>query len=453
MKFKDNSVISSTEDFQKTFPKLYNILVDKNIDNLIENHNILIYPNINNKDSSIRGNRKIFETEGKNVKSNNLIGFIGINTETIIMESRFQSENHNHFLEYLLLKVMNLNVVNMEIGFGKENNIYRILEYIFPLFLKEAMKKGIYKEYKHFKYNDLNLKGRVDIKNHIKTNTPFSGNISYTTRQYAQDNDITQLIRHTIEQIKSTHNEVFIQSMRDFETKTYINQIYEITPSFKRANKQKIIYKNKNKKLYHPYFTEYGTLQEYCLMILEKREHGVGENLNKIHGILFDVSLLWEEYIGLLIKDNFSLTNNIKKIGREHLFIDNSNRYVGSIYPDFIGIGQYSQIIADAKYKPESNIRAEDYHQILSYLFRFNRNTGVFIYPKKDNNRDEDKMLHLLNGMRMDGPTIQEDIIVNKLSFPIPNMDSNDFNKYSQEMNKSEKLLMKKLSKFIDVRK
>lgn len=89
----------------------------------------------------------------------------------------------------------------------------------------------------------------------------------------------------------------------------------------------------------------------------------------------------------------------------------------------------------------------------MSYLFRFNRNTGVFIYPKKDNNRDEDKMLHLLNGMRMDGPTIQEDIIVNKLSFPIPNMDSNDFNKYSQEMNKSEKLLMKKLSKFIDVRK
>ena len=64
------------------------------------------------------------------------------------------------------------------------------------------MRKGIYKIYVRNEYNDSNVKGTIDINRHIKMNTPFLGNISYSQREFSYENYVIQLIRHTIEFIK-----------------------------------------------------------------------------------------------------------------------------------------------------------------------------------------------------------------------------------------------------------
>ncbi|MCZ9999532.1 McrC family protein [Brachyspira hyodysenteriae] len=53
------------------------------------------------------------------------------------------------------------------------------------------------------KHNDANVKGTIDINRYIKNNIPFNGKISYNTREYSYDNNINQLIRHTIEYINT----------------------------------------------------------------------------------------------------------------------------------------------------------------------------------------------------------------------------------------------------------
>lgn len=74
-----------------------------------------------------------------------------------------------------------------------------------------------------------------------------------------------------------------------------IAEVTRVTPTYKLANRAKIIRLNQTKPLRHAYFREYRKLQELCLMILNGEKHGLGYQEKKIHGILFDVAWLWEE--------------------------------------------------------------------------------------------------------------------------------------------------------------
>ena len=64
------------------------------------------------------------------------------------------------------------------------------------------MRKGVFKTYVRKTYNDSNVKGTIDIARHIVKNTPFVGNVAYSQREYSFDNDLMELIRHTVEFIK-----------------------------------------------------------------------------------------------------------------------------------------------------------------------------------------------------------------------------------------------------------
>lgn len=67
---------------------------------------------------------------------------------------------------------------------------------------------------------------------------------------------------------------------------------------------------------------------------------------NKIHGILFDVSYLWEEYLAtILTKQGFQHPNNRKGLGC--IYLAEYNRLPR--YPDYYR--EYDRLIVDAKYK------------------------------------------------------------------------------------------------------
>ena len=64
------------------------------------------------------------------------------------------------------------------------------------------MRKGLFKEYIRHNYNDGYVKGTIDIARHIEKNTPFTGNVAYSQREFSYDNSLMELVRHTIEFIK-----------------------------------------------------------------------------------------------------------------------------------------------------------------------------------------------------------------------------------------------------------
>ena len=378
MRITDNHYKIAREDFVAEFPNLSQALLDRTLDNLSIEDSIFIFPNDLKNSSDLERDQKIFETFNQEIKTGNVIGFLGYGKERLTIASRFSDESNDHFLHYLLQKVLNINLTSLDVGLSPEDKFYQLLIYLFPKYLQAALRKGLYKEYQQFFHNDSHVKGVVDVGNHLKKNLPFTGNIAYTTREFTYDNPLMQLIRHTIEYIKTQKSfGALLDSNRE-----NITEITRATPAYKLADRAKIIRMNKIKPIRHAYFREYRKLQELCLMILSREKHGLGPQSQRVHGILFDVAWLWEEYVYTLLPKCFVHPRNKDKTDGISVFSVGKRK----VYPDFYD--RERKIVLDAKYKKleftEKGINREDLFQLISYSYILKAEKAGLIFPSME---------------------------------------------------------------------
>lgn len=348
-----------------------------------EDNDILVFPlSIDDSDDRI-GDSHIVDiyTEDCNsvrIKSGNIMGFVGRKSQQLKIYSRFDSNNNDYFLHYMLQKVLSFNVFNMEFT-SSEENVFDFLLYLFPTLLKHALRQGLYKEYRRKHYNDSEVRGTIDISRHIKENIPFRGTVAYNTREYSYDNSVTELIRHTIEFIRTFPiGNTILSSDRIVEE--YIRDIVLYTPSYNRAERMRIINENLRPRC-HPYYKEYMILQKLCIQILRQEEINYVMDDDRFYGILFDGAWLWEEYLNTLLRDiEFKHPENKLGTGAIYLF-----EHGGQRFPDF----WKKDIVLDAKYKRLAvngnslDISRDDVHQIMAYMYRLKTNKGGIICPYK----------------------------------------------------------------------
>ena len=378
MRITDNQHKIAKEDFVAEYPKLSQALLDRTLDNLSIEDSIFIFPNDLKHSPDLDKEQKILETVNQEIKTGNVIGFLGYGQERLTIASRFSDESNDHFLHYLLQKVLNINLTSLDVGLSPEDKLYQLLVYLFPKYLQAALRKGLYKEYQRFFHNDSHVKGVLDVGNHLKKNLPFTGNIAYTTREFTYDNPLMQLIRHTIEYIKTQKSfGALLDSNRE-----NMAEIVRVTPAYKLADRAKIIRMNKIKPIRHAYFREYRKLQELCLMILSREKHGLGPQAQRVHGILFDVAWLWEEYVYTLLPKCFVHPRNKDKTDGISVFSVGKRK----VYPDFYD--RERKIVLDAKYKKleftEKGINREDLFQLISYSYILKAEKAGLIFPSME---------------------------------------------------------------------
>ena len=379
MRITDNQHRITKEDFVAEYPKLSQALLDRTLDNLSKEDNIFIFPNDLKNSPDLEKDQKIFETVNQEIKTGNVIGFLGCGQERLTISSRFSIKGDDYFLHYLLQKVLHINLTSLDVALSREDKLYQLLMYLFPKYLQAAIRKGLYKEYQRFSHNDSHVKGVIDVGNHLKKNLPFTGNIAYTTREFTYDNPLMQLIRHTIEYIKNQKS--IGQGVLDnlLTSRENVAEIVRVTPSYKLADRAKIIRGNQSKPIRHAYFHEYRKLQELCMMILNQEKHGLGYQDQKIHGILFDVAWLWEEYVHTLLPKYFIHPRNKEKLGGISVFSVGKRK----VYPDFYD--RERKIVLDAKYKKledtEKGINREDLFQLISYSYILEAEKAGLIFP------------------------------------------------------------------------
>ena len=382
MRITDNQHRIAKEDFVTEYPNLSQALLDRTLDNLSREDNIFIFPNDLMNSPDLDKDQKILETVNQEIKTGNVIGFLGCGQESLTISSRFSDESNDHFLHYLLHKVLHINLTSLDVALSREERLYQLLMYLFPKYLQAAIRKGLYKEYHRFSHNDSHVKGVIDVRNHLKKNLPFTGNIAYTTREFTYDNPLMQLIRHTIEFMKN--QESIGRGVLDnlSTSRENVAEIVRVTPSYKLADRAKIIRGNQSKLLRHAYFHEYRKLQELCLMILNQEKHGLGYQDQKVHGILFDVSWLWEEYVYTLLPKGFIHPRNKEKTDGISVFSYGKRK----VYPDFYD--RERKIVLDAKYKKledtEKGINREDLFQLISYSYILKAEKGGLVFPSED---------------------------------------------------------------------
>lgn len=355
------------------------------------------------------------ETDNPKFRTGNVMGFFSLrgkkkeNGEVpeirMQITSRFDDAEgkNNFFLHYMLQKVCNI-AIAPRTNSGVES-LYDFLPYLFPNYLKEACKQGIYRAYVTREYNDANVRGPIDVARHIRYNIPFNGKVAYHTREYTADNKITQLVRHTIEHIRSMGISILDDDARDD-----VGKIIQSTPSYSRNARSKVIAQNLH-PVTHPYYTAYEPLRVLCLGILQHKKLCYGENSeNNIAGILFDGASLWEECLAKVFAEyKLDLIHSNNRTGENGIQLLEGGRK--NHYPDFYRKknGDKESIILDAKYKrlydgefndeesefdssqpqqnknekanPKPKFIGKDVMQMLAYMYALESKNAVLLSP------------------------------------------------------------------------
>ena len=426
MKIKDNESREKEKFYQ--VKSIASCVSDKTLEQL-EREGVFVFPEIMKDAEDITKNQMILQSCNDMYCTGNVMGFLGSGDERLVIESRFSRGDNDYFFQYLLEKVLDFpNFINLDTNANQEERMFHLLLFLFPHYLKVAARKGAFKTYINNKYNDGNVRGTIDIARHIKSNIPFVGDIAYNQREYSFDNYLMELIRHTIEHIKSkSYGYNLLNKVKD-----EVKLIIDATPEYRATDRRRVLEANRKNTIRHAYYHEYRDLQRLCILILQNQKHKFGDGQRKVYGILFDGAWLWEEYINSLISDMFYHPMNKSGTGAQRLF----DGGIGLIYPDFIGRNQADRVIADAKYKPIDNIGNKDYLQVLAYMFRFDSKCGYYLYP--DSTESGSKCLMMNEGSTYErNVSARKDICITKLGLRVPS-DAKDYKEFKEKIEVSE---------------
>ena len=371
---------------------------NQSLSELVEtNPGLLLFPGLLGAHGDRIGEQMIYSLNGKTLTTGNLMGFIGINDTQLTVSSRFQRKerDQDHFLHYLLQQVFALNIFDFKVDAGQDDIWDIFLFYLFPYFLNTALNQGLYKAYRQQTYNDANVRGKIDIAGHLKHHRPFMGRIAYTTREHTYDNQVTELIRHTIHYM-GRHPMGSAVLGGQAELRINISQIVQATPGFQAQQSRQIMELNR-KKVDHPFYTAYEPLRKLCLQILRREGLSTGREQDQVFGLVFDGAWLWEEYLNTLLAP-LGYVHPQNKLGAlgNPIYVFNNQTF--SRFPDFYHRQQTA--VLDAKYKPlfgrmGSELGREDLNQLIAYLYNLRAPKGAFIYP---HDNDRTAALGKLNG-------------------------------------------------------
>lgn len=413
-------------------------LANKDIRKLCEeNKRLLVFPHsLDMSNDKIEYNPLFvvddYKQETIKVRTGNIMGFIGTNGKRMRIRSRFdQNENNDFFLHYMLQKVLSINLFDLNHG-SSQDNVLDLLELLFPTFLHKALAQGIYREYRKYEHNDSNIRGGIDFSRHIRQNIPFQGRVAYNTREHTADNNVMQLIRHTIEHINRRQLGRSILTANKDVTED-VQLVYSLTSSYNRNERQRVVMKNL-RPVSHPYYTCYRPLQQLCLQILRHDSVMYADNDNEICGLLFDGAWLWEEYVATLLKDKgFEHPENKKNKGGICIFKNNK----GIRYPDYYN----DNFVLDAKYKKfesyddASKVGRDDIHQLVTYMYMLKIKKSGFIFPYTNGSINQSPLE--LNGyggwMYMYGIEISK--------------NTNDYRIFCEDMKKAENVFVGRINK------
>ena len=368
------------------------------------------------------------------VTTGNLMGFISAGNTSVSITSRFtRNRDEDYFLQYMLSRIYRISLVGYLHSFSSSYSFFDIYPLLFAGLLKKAMKKGIYRSYVRREYNSSSPRGVVDVKRHIRENTPFLGKVAYTVREYTYDNSVTELIRHTVEYIERSTPYKGVLSI-DSETEDYVRKIRECTSSYTRNGRLSVMNENR-RRISHPYYMEYEPLRKLCLMILRhERISYNSDGEGRIYGIVFDGAWLWEEYLAAVLEDystGYTHSSNIKGTG-------GLNVYSGcTLYPDFYKVKgrspddvEYNRVL-DAKYKRAGSFDRTDLFQLVTYMHILPSIRGALIKPvESDTTEAVTTKQHELHGF---GGRIAV------ITFPVPQNTAaaEDFSDYMRKVERS----------------
>lgn len=314
---------------------------------------------------------KYFKLDWNVLKTQQYCGILNYdNNQDIYLLPKIADNNDEKNLDifiYMLMYAYDIKLENEDIASCK-NETHNILEVFIQLFAQRLFKefgRGVYKEYITEQDNLTTLRGKYLINENLKHN--FIKNKIYCEYdEFSMDNHLNQFFLYAVKTLlKYTKNKKLLKqcelALDEVEYRTF--DINNLHIHFNRLN-------NRFKDSF-----------EFALLLLNKSIPLFAKD-KKSFAFLFDMNMLFERFVGKMIKEHEPAT-----------LLQSCDTYGDLILkPDII----VKDLIIDTKYKKlgaKNEIKRDDKFQMFVYGKNYNKTNTILLYPKHLEHFDYDLVL------------------------------------------------------------
>lgn len=257
-------------------------------------------------------------------------------------------------------------------------NQQSVLTTYINLFLNETetlLHKGLIKKYRKEQGNKTSLKGKMLFSEHIKHNLTHAERFYVEYNDYNKDNIYNFLLKATLECIIKIDPSFYLTS----KSKTLLYTMPECSPiKISEELFSRIAYDRKTE--------HYKTALELARIILMNYHPDVKSGTNNILAIMFDMNLLWENYMYYVLR-KAGAKMGIEVYGQQKkLFWHHEDDWDLQLKPDLVLEKDKRKVVIDTKWKYDSKISIQDVRQMYAYGDYFEANENYLMYPDKLDN-------------------------------------------------------------------
>ena len=273
-------------------------------------------------------------------------------------------------------ELLNSNILN--------NSLLDILAKVYSKKLLNELQKGLYREYVSKEEALSIIKGKILISKSIKENTINKNKMNCKYDEFTEDNLFNAILKRAIN--------VILFSIKNDDVKKELNIINNLFNDVSDIYISNNIILNYKLNRMNNRFLECFTLAKLILL-----NSSMDKSLGKENGfsILFEMNYLYEEYIGVLLKEVFNDTNisiNTQEKSRYLLWNTLKERNEIALKPDIVIYKDNKpKVIIDTKWKRSSIDNREiysqsDIYQMYAYITTYTEcEECILLYPKEEN--------------------------------------------------------------------
>ena len=303
----------------------------------------------------------------------------------------------DRLLDRMITKVNNFNIKSL--GYEAKNSkksktdslAMKILYMNFILKLEKLAVLGIPKSYQRIEHHDNKFKGQLDINRFIKKDMPFQGKISSTSYEQVYVQEILDVLYGALIIVESNMSK--LAGDRLFQVRNLIYHHAHRRFVDERTIENAIYHKSIQNSLYGD-FKQTLEISSYIIRYNNQLEYKAN---NIFSGLIFDVSLLWENYLYRLLKESLE-DDGWQVIHEDEISVYEGKFYERNMYPDIVikNEGYKKVIVLDAKSKSmkfdgrnnfgAGDLDRNDFFQINTYMTYYEKQgyeviAGGLLYP------------------------------------------------------------------------
>ena len=324
------------------------------------------------------------------IKFINYVGIIKINNLIIEILPKISLSNDiikdRKMLIFMLSKCNKLSVDIKELLNSNilNNSLLDILAKVYSKKLLNELQKGLYREYVSKEEALSIIKGKILIFKSIKENTINKNKMNCKYDEFTEDNLFNAILKRAIN--------VILFSIKNDDVKKELNIINNLFNDVSDIYISNNIILNYKLNRMNNRFLECFTLAKLILL-----NSSMDKSLGKENGfsILFEMNYLYEEYIGVLLKEVFNDTNisiNTQEKSRYLLWNTLKERNEIALKPDIVIYKDNKpKVIIDTKWKRSSIDNRETYsqsdiYQMYAYITTYTEcEECILLYPREEN--------------------------------------------------------------------